>query len=112
MENNTNNTHEVRKLPKKTVVTIIIIIILGALVFLGLKQLKEAKMTEIITTLGHKNIKDMEVINKLKVQDEKTRYKSTVYKVMFFDKDTNKTCIGFIHMGRDNNYSKDLNCKK
>ncbi|MGM0518601.1 MAG: hypothetical protein ACQERD_03030 [Campylobacterota bacterium] len=107
-----NNTHEIRKLPKKTIITIAIIIILGALVFLGLKELKEAKMTEIIATLGHKNIEQMQVINKLRVQDEKTKYKSTVYKVMFFDKDTDKTCIGFIHMGRNDNYSKDLNCKK
>ncbi len=106
-----NNSHEVRRLPKKTIVLLTILVILATIIYLGLKELKEAKMTEIINQLGHKNVQDMQVINKLQVQDKKTKYKSTVYKVMFLDKDTDKTCIGFIHMGRNNNYSKDLNCK-
>ena len=68
-------------------------------------------MSEIIATLGHKNIKDMEVINKLSVEDKETRYKSKVYKVRFFDNNINKTCVGFIHIGRNNTYSKDFDCK-
>ena len=65
-------------------------------------------MTEIIATLGHKNTKDMEVISKLSVEDKVTRYKSKVFKVRFFDNNTNKTCVGFIHIGRNNKYSKDF----
>ena len=102
---------EVRKLPKKTVITITIIVAIALAMFLVLKDLKEKKMSEILATLGHKNVNSMEVINKLRVEDTKTRYKSTVYKVRFLDSDLNKTCIGFIHIGRHKEYSKDLDCK-
>lgn len=102
---------EVRKLPKKTIIYILVIIALSLIGFLFLQNLKEQKMTEILATLGHKNTKDMQVINKLSVEDKQTRYKSTVYKVRFFDNSTNKTCVGFIHIGKNNKYSKDLDCK-
>ncbi|MBS9782277.1 MAG: hypothetical protein KGV43_00535 [Arcobacter sp.] len=102
---------EVRKLPKRTIITILILIILGLMSFFLLKALKEEKMSEILFSLKHKNIKDIQVINKLSVEDKKTKYKSTVYKVKFFDKNTNKICIGFIHLKRDNTYSEDLDCK-
>lgn len=102
---------EVRKLPKKTVITITIIVAIALAMFLVLKDLKEKKMSEILATLGHKNTNNIEVINKLRVEDTKTRYKSTVYKVRFLDSDLNKTCIGFIHIGRHKEYSKDLDCK-
>lgn len=105
----TNN--EVRKLPRRTIIIIIVLILSGIAVFTILNTLKQDKMTEILATLGHNNIKEIEVINKLSVEDKKTRYKTKVYKVRFYDKNTNKTCIGFIHMGRDNKNSKDFDCK-
>lgn len=103
--------YEIRKLPKKTIFLIIVMIIISIGVFVLLKTLKEQKITEILNTLGQKNITHLEVINKLNVEDRKTKYKSKVFKVKFFDKDLNKTCIGFIHIGRNNKYSKDLDCK-
>lgn len=103
--------NEVRKLPKKTVIIIAIMAIIGLLIFLGTQNLKEQKISEIIATLGHDNIKDMQVINKLSVEDKETRYKSKVYKVRFFDLTQNKTCVGFVHMGRNKEYSKDFDCK-
>jgi len=102
---------EVRKLPKKTVIIISIMVAIAAAIFFFLKDLKEKKMIEILATLGHKNVSSMEVINKLSVEDKETRYKSKVYKVRFFDNSTNKTCIGFIHIGKNKKYSKDFNCK-
>lgn len=102
---------EVRRLPKKTIIIIGAMCGIALVIFLFLKDLKEQKMAEIIATLGHKNIKDMEVINKLSVEDKETRYKSKVYKVRFFDNNINKTCVGFIHIGRNNTYSKDFDCK-
>ena len=102
---------EVRKLPKKTVITISIIVALSALGFFGLQNLKEQKMVEILATLGHKNVQDMQVINKMSVEDRETRYKSTVYKVRFTDNSVNKTCVGFIHIGKNRKYSKDFDCK-
>ena len=101
----------VRKLPRKTIIIISVLFLLGLMVFLSLKTLKEQKLTEIIQTLGHTNIKEVKVINKLSVEDKTTRYKSTVYKVMFNDLDLKQTCIGFIHREKNNTYTKDLNCK-
>ncbi len=102
---------EIRRLPLKTVIIIIVLILAGIGVFILLKTLKQDKMTEILATLGHSNIKKIEVINKLSVEDKETRYKSKVYKVRFYDNDTNKTCTGFILMGRYNKYTKDFDCK-
>lgn len=103
--------NEVRKLPRKTIIIICVLFSVGLAVFLGLKFLKEEKISEILATLGHTNIKEVKVINKLSVEDKKTRYKSTVYKVMFNDLNLKQTCSGFIHRGRENNYTKDFNCK-
>lgn len=103
--------YEVRKLPKKTIWIIVIMIFLGIAVFLGLKTLKEQKMIEVLNSLGYKKINKMQVINKLNVEDKKTRYKSTVYKVKFFDDEAKKTCIGFIQFKKNNKYKEDLDCK-
>ena len=102
---------DVRKLPKKTIFLISIIIIIALAIFLILKDLKEQKLTEILATIGHTTIKDLEVINKLSVEDTETRYKSTVYKVKFYDNNLNQTCIGFIHRNRNESYTKDFDCK-
>ena len=102
---------EIRKLPRKTIIIIAVLILAGFAVFTVLKTLKQDKMTEILSTLGHPNIKKIEVINKLSVEDKETRYKTKVYKVRFYDNNLNKTCIGFIHMGRYNKNTKDFDCK-
>jgi hypothetical protein len=104
-------SHEVRKLPKKTVIIIGILIVLGLAIFMVLKGLKEEKMTEILATLGHTNIKEVKVINRLSVEDKKTRYKSSVYKINFYDNTLKQTCAGFVHRGKNNTYTKDLDCK-
>lgn len=102
---------EIRKLPKKTIIIISIIIIIALAIFLFLKNMKEQKLIEVVSTLGHKNVKEMQVINKMSVEDAETRYKSIVYKVRFFDLDLNKTCIGFIQFDRNNKFNEDLDCK-
>ena len=105
------NTHQVRKLPKKTVVIISVIIVIAFAIFYVIKDLKEKKLTEVLATIGHTNIKQLKVINKLEVEDSETRYKSSVYKIIFYDNDLNQSCIGFIHRGKNQSYSKDFNCK-
>jgi hypothetical protein len=102
---------EVRKLPKKTIIIITILSVLTLITFLVLQSFKEQKLTEIISGLGHKNIKNMQVVNKMMVEDKITRHKSKVYKVKFFDNELNKTCMGFIHFKRDKTHSKDIDCK-
>ncbi len=105
------NTHQVRRLPKKTVVVISIIIVLAFVIFYMIQDLKEKKITEVLATIGHTNITQLKVINKLNVEDKETKYQSNVYKVIFYDKDLQQSCIGFIHQERDNQYTKDLNCE-
>lgn len=103
--------NQIRRLPKKTIISITIIIVLGIAIFFLLKDLKEQKLTEILANIGNTNIKNLEVINKLNVEDKETRYTSTVYKVVFYDNDLKQTCIGFIHRNRNGNYTKDFDCK-
>lgn len=103
--------NQIRRLPKKTIISITIIIVLGIAIFFLLKDLKEQKLTEILANIGNTNIKNLEVINKLNVEDKETRYTSTVYKVVFYDNNLKQTCIGFIHRNRNGNYTKDFDCK-
>lgn len=104
-------SEQVRKLPKKTIIIIGVMIVIAAAIFFVLKDLKEQKLTEILATIGHKNVKELRVINKLSVEDKETRYKSSVYKVMFYDNNLSQNCIGFIHRNRDGSYTKDFDCK-
>ena len=97
------NTHQVRRLPKKTVIIISILIALGFIIFYIIKDL--------LATIGHPNISQLKVINKLNVEDKETRYQSSVFKVIFYDDDLKQSCIGFIHQERDNKYTQDLNCE-
>ena len=59
------NTHQVRRLPKKTVIIISILIALGFIIFYIIKDLKEEKLKEVLATIGHPNISQLKVINKL-----------------------------------------------
>ncbi|MFW2591933.1 hypothetical protein ACOTWK_04560 [Aliarcobacter butzleri] len=104
-------SYEVRKLPKKTVIIISLIVSIAIVIFLVQKTLKEQKFAEILGTLGHTNITELKIINKLNVEDVQTKLKSNVFKVKFFDKDLNQTCIGFLHKEKDDLYSKDFDCK-
>lgn len=103
--------YEVRKLPKKTVIIISLIVSIAIVIFLVQKTLKEQRFAEILATLGHTNITELKIINKLNVEDVQTKLKSNVFKVKFFDKDLNQTCIGFLHKEKDALYSKDFDCK-
>lgn len=104
-------SYEVRKLPKKTVIIISLIVFIAIVIFLVQKTLKEQRFAEILGTLGHTNITELQIINKLNVEDVQTKLKSNVFKVKFFDKDLNQTCIGFLHKEKDDLYSKDFDCK-
>ena len=77
------NTHQVRRLPKKTVVVISILIAVTFSIFYVVKDLKEKKLTEVLATIGHKNITRLKVINKLEVEDVETKYKSSVVFIRF-----------------------------
>ncbi|NVJ52415.1 MAG: hypothetical protein HWD90_01880 [Campylobacteraceae bacterium] len=102
---------EVRRLPKKTIVIIAIMSIVTIIGFAFITFTKNLKMEEVLSTLGHKNISDIQVVNRMSVEDKETKIKSTVYKVTFFDKTLNKECIGFVHRSNHGKYSKDIDCK-
>ncbi len=102
---------QIRRLPKKTIIIIFIICAVALITFLLLQFLKEQKITEILSTLGHKNISNVKVVNKLSVEDIQTKMKSSVYKVAFYDNDLKQTCMGFLHHEKNNTYTKDLDCK-
>ncbi|PUE67277.1 hypothetical protein [Arcobacter lacus] len=104
-------SYEVRKLPRKTVIIICVMVIIAVAIFLVQTILKEERFTEILADLGHTNIKELKIINKLSVEDIQTKLKSNVFKVKFFDNDLNQTCIGFLHKEKDDLYSKDFDCK-
>lgn len=102
---------EVRRLPKKTVVIITLMSIVTIVGFSFVMITKNLKMEEVLSTLGHKNISDIKVVNRISAEDRETKVKSTVYKVTFFDKTLQKECIGFVHRSNDGKYSKDIDCK-
>ena len=102
---------EIRKLPKTTIIIILFIVVITSIGFYEMKSLKDQKIAEILTTIGHTNITELKIINKLNVEDVQTKLKSNVFKVKFFDKDLNQTCIGFLHKEKDDLYSKDFDCK-
>lgn len=105
-------SYEVRKLPKKTVIIIWAIVVIAITLFAIQTFLKEQRFKEILATLGHTNIKELKIINKLNVEDIQTRLKSNVFKVKFYDNDLKQTCIGFIHQEKDEQFSKDFDCSK
>lgn len=104
-------SYEVRKLPRKTIIIISFMIIVSFSIFFVLQTLKVQKFTEILANLGHNNISNLKVVNKLSVEDIQTKIKTSVYKVVFYDNSLNKTCVGFIHHEKDNSYTKDFDCK-
>ena len=104
-------SYETRKLPKKTIVIISIIIALGVFIFIWLEVLKNQKFNEVLADLGHKDIKNLKVVNRINVEDTITKEKSYVYKLTFFDNTLNKICIGFVSKQKDRTYTKDFDCK-
>ena len=105
------NQVEVRKLPKKTIIIITFMALIMIIGFLFITMTKSMKMEEVLITLGHKNISDVKVINKMSVEDKETKIKSTVYKVVFYDENLKQECVGFVHRANRGKYSKDIDCK-
>ncbi len=106
------NNDYVRKLPKKTIILIVIMIVIASIGFIFIQKTKSMKIEEILNDLGYKNVSKVKVINKLNVEDKQTKIKSTVFKIVFKNNDTNKHCIGFIHKSKNGKkYTQDIDCK-
>jgi GrpB-like predicted nucleotidyltransferase (UPF0157 family) len=101
---------EVRKLPKKSIIIILVLIIIGIAGFLLITLSKQAKMEEVLGTLGYKNVESVRVYNVSQVEDEVTRRRGELYKISFFNKETNQECHGLIYKN-NNKYREDVECK-
>lgn len=102
---------EKRKLPKRTIFLISVLIILATFIFLSMDTLRNEKFNEILVDLGHKDIKNLKVVNRMNAENTVTKEKSYVYKLTFFDNSLNKQCTGFITKEKDKKYTKDFDCK-
>ena len=72
------NTHQVRKLTKKTVVIISIIIAIAFIIFYIMKDLKEKRISEVLATIGYRNIKQLKVINNKWAQENHVTTYTTI----------------------------------
>ena len=102
---------EVRKLPKTTIYIILILCILGGLFYGFTAYTREAKMSEVLANLGHKNISNVTVYKVSEVEDKDTKLKGTLYKLKFKDLTLNKECLGFVLKNGRGKYKKDVDCK-
>ena len=103
---------EVRKLPKQTVIWMVILGILGVIWFFLVAYGQASKATNILETLGYKNISDVKVYAKHQFLREDINVKGYKYTVSFTNKSTNEECKGFILKDFKRNVTEDLICKK
>ena len=101
---------EVRKLPKKTIIIISILIFLFIVGFLFINFTKQAKMEEVLSSHGYKNVSDVIVYNVSQVQDDATNKQGSLYKIGFTNLDTKQKCMGLIFK-ISGGYKKDIECK-
>lgn len=106
---NTSNI-EVRKIPKKHIAAIILVIIVGFGFYYANTQLREAKMVQVLSDLGHNNIKSITVFKVHKVEDPEARRKGTLYSLKFTN-ENNQECRGFVLYSYKKEYSQDIECK-
>lgn len=101
---------EVRKIPKRSIIIIVVLIILAIVGYLLITLSRDAKITEVLNSLGYKSISKVTVYSVSQVEDEKTRIRSKLFKVGFNNDETKQECYGFIneHNGK---FKKEIECK-
>ncbi len=105
------SNENIRKLPKKTVIIITALIILGTCFFFVVSITKKLKLTEALQELGYKHIRNIEVINKIKVEDKDSGRLGKAFKIRFTHSDLKQECIGFIIQDSYGKYTKNIDCK-
>lgn len=101
---------EVRKIPKKSIIIIVVLTILCIVGFLLITLSRDAKVSEVLSSLGYKNISNVIVYSVSQVEDEKTKKRSKLFKVSFTNNETNQECYGLINE-RNGNFKKEIECK-
>ncbi len=101
---------EIRKIPKKSIIIIVVLIILAIVGYLLIILSRDAKITEVLNSLGYKHISKVKVYSAAPVEDKTTRIQSKLYKVSFINDETKQECYGFIneHNGK---FKKEIECK-
>jgi hypothetical protein len=101
---------EIRKIPKRSIIIIVVLIILAIVGYLLIILSRDAKVTEVLNSLGYKHISKVKVYSTAPVEDKKTRIQSKLYKVSFINDETKQECYGFIneHNGK---FKKEIECK-
>ncbi|ADG94470.1 conserved hypothetical protein [Arcobacter nitrofigilis DSM 7299] len=101
---------EVRKIPKKTVIIIGVLIILAIVGYLLITLSRDAKIKEVLNSLGYTNISKVVVYNVSQVEDKNTRVQSKLFKLSFNNDETKQECFGLIneHNGK---FKKEIECK-
>jgi len=103
---------EIRRLPKKTIFFMFTIIILGVLTYFLVANGQSTKVTEILNTLGYKNVTDVQVYANHQFIRDDINVKGYKYTISFINLDTNEECKGFVLKDFKRNVDKDLLCTK
>ena len=103
---------EVRKIPKKTIIIFGVLFTLGAIVFAISENTRVNKANSILNAQGYKNISNLKVYTKQKVENMDTKIGGFKYFVKFKNNDTNENCRGFILRNFKHEMATDISCKK
>jgi hypothetical protein len=86
------------------------VVIIGFGFYYANTQLREAKMVEVLSSMGHKDITSMTVFKVHKVEDPEVRRKGTLYSLKFTN-GKNQECRGFVLYSYKKEYSQDIQCQ-
>jgi len=103
---------EIRRLPKKTIIYMVILGVLGVVWFFLVAYGQSSKVTNILHTLGYKNVSKVKVYAYHEFLREDINIKGYKYTISFIDQDKNEECKGFVLKDFKRNVDQDLNCKK
>ena len=99
-----------RNIPKKYIFVMFILVILGCFVYYIINVTREAKVTQILYDLGYTSIKNVQVVNRTYVENKDTRRRGVSFKLLFFDNNTQKNCIGFVYKNNSKKYEQNIDC--
>lgn len=101
---------QVRQLPKNTKIIFIALFVISIGIYFLVQNTLKQDTEAILYKLGYKNISNLEVFSKNKVEDKETRIQGFKYFVKFNDLQNNKKCTGFILKDFKRKLAKDIDC--
>ena len=101
---------QVRQLPKNTKIIFVVLLVFSIGIYFLIKNTLKQDTKVILYNLGYKNISNLEVFSKNKVEDKETRIQGFKYFVKFNDLQNNKKCSGFILKDFKRKLAQDISC--